>query len=150
MKEKKTKKTHNKAGKQTVIKESGSDLKKPVWAFDQIDKDGPFAFNINRQEFKHKEFIDKIVSYSAMTWADIKKQTHDNGKSKNHNLDEGKLSVDAIKRLEKLNRNEESDSLFSFAFNNMLRIIGIREKEVFHVMWYDNEHRVCPSTKKNN
>ncbi|MCI6443857.1 MAG: hypothetical protein MR844_02820, partial [Clostridia bacterium] len=60
-----------------------------------------------------------------------------------------KLSPVAQKRLKALNLEEASDSIYSFAFNNMLRIIGIRENEKFHILWYDLDHKVSPSTLKH-
>ena len=32
----------------------------------------------------------------------------------------------------------------SFAFNNKLRIIGLRQGDYFYVLWYDPEHEVYP------
>lgn len=85
-----------------------------------------------------------------MTWADVKKQTHDKGKSKHHYLSPEKMSKDAQIRFWKLPCFIEcEDSVFSFAFDNLLRVIGIRDKQFFHVVWYDAYHEVCPSNKKN-
>lgn len=124
--------------------------KRPSWCFDMLDKDGPFKFCPEGEEFGHKEFLCKIAQYSTMTWAEINQQTHDRGKGKHHFLDIGKLSKEARQRVEnKLSVDDESDSIFSFAFTNKLRIIGIRKNERFHVIWYDPDHQFCPSTKKH-
>ena len=84
-----------------------------------------------------------------MTWDEIKKQTHDKGKSKHHLLSIDSLSKDAFERLKAKQLEEESDSIFSFALQNKLRVVGIREGRYFHVIWYDPEHKICPATKKN-
>ena len=39
----------------------------PVWRFDKIDRNGPYAFDVSRSEFDGNELIDKLVSYSGMT-----------------------------------------------------------------------------------
>lgn len=37
-----------------------------------------------------------------------------------------------------------TDSIFSFALMNKLRIIGIRQGDYFYVLWYDPKHEVYP------
>ena len=97
----------------------------------------------------HKLDLDKMIRYSNMTWAEIKAQTHDDGKSKHHVLDFDGISKDAKKRIEKMKLEEYSDSIFSFALTNLVRLIGIRKDEKFEVLWYDPLHDVYPSPKKH-
>ncbi len=126
-----------------------SDADCPIWVFDKIDRDGKFAFSPDRKDFDSLDFLNKMIYYSRMTWADIKQQTHDQGKSKHHTLDYPGLSKQAKDRIEKLKLDSDIDSFFSFAFNNLLRIIGIREGVLFHVLWYDPKHEVFPSTRRH-
>ena len=123
------------------------DSKCPVWYFDRLDKSGPFAFDTSRRDFRHREFIDKMVAYSNMTWADIKRQTHDDGKSKHHILDEAGFSHDAVERIKAKHMEEDTDEIFSFAFQNLLRVIGVKQNEEFHVVWYDANHQFYPSKR---
>ena len=58
------------------------------------------------------------------------------------------MSKEAADRIRAKELDEYSDAIFSFALQNKLRVIGIREDEHFHVLWYDPEHEVCPSKKK--
>lgn len=37
--------------------------------------------------------------------------------------------------------------IFSFALQNRLRIVGIRENEYVHVLWRDPDNEICPSKK---
>lgn len=146
---KKTSKRKEQKSKKTVVKiKSSSDNKNVIWRFDWIDMSGKFAFNINRYDFQHKDVLEKIIEYSSMTWADIKKQTHDYGKSKHHYLAVDKLSKDAKDRLNTKKLMDYNDSIFSFALTNKLRIVGIRSEEFFYVLWYDPNHEVCPSVLK--
>lgn len=81
-----------------------------------------------------------------MTWAEIRRQTHDAGKSKHHFLTEvDGFSYEALERINKLRLTEDTDRIFSFAFTNLLRIIGLREAEKFYVIWYDAYHQFYPS-----
>lgn len=145
--EKKTKK-FGKTVKRTEKPDVSTDNLKVIWAFDNIDKDGFFGFDVERDDFYHKEVLSKIINYSNMTWSEIKRQTHDDGKSKHHILNFYGLSKEAQERYKfKFPSFENSDAIFSFALQNKLRIIGIKEREVFHAIWYDPEHKFYPSKK---
>lgn len=148
---KKTKQKNRAEAQKHTIKTEGysSDKEKVVWRFDMIDRSGKFAFNPNGDSFKCKDFLEKLIDYSSMTWTEVKKQTHDDGKSKHHFLSPQFLSPEAAERLKAKQLEEYSDSIFSFALDNKLRLVGIRKNEDFHVLWYDPEHEVCPSKKKH-
>ena len=101
------------------------------------------------QVSKNKQTVRSTNSSdTSMTWREILQQTHDGGKSKHHFLRYESLSGEAQMRLQSKKLEEASDSIFSFALTNLLRIIGIRDKEKFHVLWYDPEHKVCPSKRR--
>ena len=125
-----------------------TDACKIVWCFDDLDTAGAFAFNLTREDFDYKEVLQKIIAYSNMTWSEVKRQTHDNGKSKHHFLEPETLSPSARERIRVKRLEERSDSIFSFALQNRLRIIGYRENEMFHAVWYDPQHEFCPSHRK--
>lgn len=149
-KQKKIKHSDNHKASKIVVKNSdSSENLKVVWLFDRVDRSGQFAFDINREDFDHKNFLDKIILYSSMTWAEVRRQTHDNGKSKRHYIGREieKLSQSAKSRIIFLKLKEETDSIYSFAFSNKLRIIGIRDREKFHILWYDAYHEVYSSSK---
>ena len=124
------------------------DTMRPVWFFDKLDKSGLFAFDTTRPDFQHKDFLDKMIAYCNMTWIAIKSQTHDSGKSKHHTLDEQGFSKEAKERIRAKGFEQETDRIFSFAFDNKLRVIGLKENEAFHVVWYDSQHQFYPSNKK--
>ena len=148
MSRKKEVKTASTVSRKTVTDISNSsDSKKCVWLFDMIDIDGSFAFDIKRHEFEHYRFLEKMIEYSNMSWSEIKKQTHDSGKSKHHFISYDTICKEARARLETLKLTEYSDSLFSFALNNKLRVFGIRIDEYFHVLWYDPKHEIVKSKK---
>lgn len=142
--------TKSKSSKRT-IKQDGysSDNKRIIWRFDKIDRTEKFAFDLNREDFDHKEFMDKLLSYSTMTWAEAKRQTHDDGRSKNHSIDIASMSKEAKDRFKARELEDFYDAIFSFSLNNLWRIVGIRENEFFDVLWHDPNHEVCPSKLKH-
>ena len=96
--------------------------------------------------------MGKLLEYSTMTWFEIKKQTHDDGKSKHHQLSPQSLSLEAWQRIRAKHFEEEKiEHLFSFALNNKIRIIGFREIDTpeFKVVWYDANHEFAPSKLKH-
>lgn len=145
---KKTKKNRNNSKKTTKIS-LNTDSMSVIWTFDEIDRNGKFAFDLNIIE-KDKNLItvlEKQISYNLLTWHKIKQQTHDNGKSKHHFLPYEGLSADAIKSIKNYDNNMDFDNIFSFALNNKLRIIGKRDGQIFHVIWYDPKHQFYPIKK---
>ncbi len=126
-----------------------SDGEKVIWIFDGVDKNGKFAFSLDNieKDSNLKEIFDKLLGYSSMTWAEVKSQTHDKGKSKHHNLNRQKLSKDAMNRVQAICDEDDYDSIFSFALQNKLRIIGVRKRNFFYVKWYDPNHEFYPISK---
>ena len=151
MANKTTKREKTTVGSKRTVKVTGfsTDGKKVIWLFDMIDRAGRFAFDLNRPDFLYREVLEKVIDYGNMTWAEVKRQTHDEGKSKHHQLSLDMLSKDALDRFNARHLEEYGDSIFSFALQNKLRIVGIRENEYFHVLWYDPKHEICPSKKRH-
>lgn len=145
---KETKRSNQKNLKKTINVTESSNSEYPAWMFDKLDRNGKFAFCYDSEQFDAKDFLDKVIQYSTMTWGKIIEQKHDENKSKHHYIKNG-LSKDAEERIKEMELDEYTDSIFSFAFDNTLRIIGIREGRNFHVIWYDKKHEFCPSHKKH-
>ena len=133
--------------KKTSIDYAGTDNKPVIWVFDRIDLNGAFAFDLSaiRERNYLSTIFDKMIQYEKMTWSEIKQQTHGRqGKSKHHYLNPNGISSDALERIKFMSLDEWSDSIFSFALDGKLRIIGYRDSELFHVVWFDPEHRFYP------
>lgn len=137
--------------RQTARNSYSKDGEYPLWTFREIDREGLFKFDPNRKDFDAQDFMIKMISYSNMTWAEIRKQTHDKGKSKNHFLSTNSLSKNALKRIKAKELEESTDYIFSFALNNLARVIGIRnpDSSEFKVIWYDARHEFAPSKLKH-
>lgn len=133
-----------------AIPKDNNDALCPTWTFDMIDRNGVFAFDINRQDFNAKLFFDKLISFSNMTWSEIMRQTHDKGKSSNHFLDVDGMSKEARSRYEFMQFvGKYDEQVFSLRLNNTTRVIGIRDGRIFHVVWYDENHKFYPSNKNH-
>ena len=148
MSKKSTKKPKALAKKIVTKVSISSDSEKPVWCFDKVDRDGVFSFKPNDNKFDSKLIMEKILSYSSMTWREILNQKHDGGKSKHHYLSNTDgLSESAKDRIKKLHMGEDIDDIFSFALTNTVRMIGLKRNEKFYPVWYDNSHKFYPLKK---
>jgi len=140
-------KTQPVSGKRTEQPLLSTDNDKQVWIFDSVDRDGPFDFTPNRIDMDCEDILDKIIYYSGRTWNDIKRETHDSGKTKHHHLSYNTLSESAINRIKKLHLGDQTDSIFQMRLDNMVRIIGLREGRNFIVKWFDSNHEFSPVSK---
>lgn len=91
--------------------------------------------------------MQKLIDYGGMLWQEIDGQQHDRGKSKHHYLKLESLSADARERIKVKGFDDDTDAIYSFALQNRIRIISIRQGAEFYVVWYDSNHEFCPSTK---
>ena len=151
MSKKKQKVVHqpNAARNKRVIQyDQSTDTRCLIWIFDAVDVDGDFNFDPKRSDFDAEEIFAKLIHFSKRTWSEIKKDTHDDGRSKHHFLNDARLSPEAEKRISRLNLDDQRDQIFSLSLSNMCRIIGLRDHEYFRVKWFDPKHKFCPSQKK--
>ena len=88
------------------------------------------------------EIREKLKWFETMTLAEIL-----NGTS-HHKVKTSAICKDAINRLEEL-RLDDIEELLSLRLTGIQRIWGILEHNVVILLWWDPEHRVCPSLLKN-
>ena len=107
---------------------------------DQIDKEGPYGWN-KFDSSCMKELMQKIFETQKLTWQVIA----ENG---SHPISINKLVHHAQKRLTKI-KKDDLDDLYSLRISGKKRIWGIRERNIFWILWWDPNHEVCPSQKKH-
>lgn len=113
-----------------------------VWSFLLIDCCGPWGFDsICRNEF-HSLITSSFKDKEGISWAKLKSDTG------SHNVLISKLIKEAKERLMEL-RIDDRDELFSMRFTGKKRVWGIRDGNVFKVLWWDPKHEICPSEKRN-
>lgn len=128
----------------TPVVESAISLsdRHPAWRFRRIDEAGPFGWTSVDDAAFRELLRTKLVEFESMTWEKIKGKHH-------HYLSVESLSKDARKRLEELKLDDFRESIFSFSLAGKPRLVGYVVGNVFHVLWWDPEHLVCPSHKKH-
>ena len=93
---------------------------------------------------KFNEILEKLGHWEKKTWAQVLSDdpTHQ------HDVEVPKLVKDARDRLAAINL-EDYDSLFRFQLSGRERLWGIRQENIFYLLWWDPNHQVCPSTLRN-
>ncbi len=147
---------HQKAVPQTATSRSGSkkapvipqrfspDQLKPSWRFRRFDAECD-KWGVSTLTDNLKKVLDYLSSYEGKTWEEIKKMTHDNGKTKNHTVSRDALTRPAIKRLNKI-KYDDIEEVFSLRFENLFRIIGIRDEGILDILWIDPKHEICQTS----
>ncbi len=107
-----------------------------------MDMDGPFGWNAPIEEMAPLLYVlPKLKDFETMTWQEISGHRH-------HSIPVDTLSANAKRRLSDL-KLDDIDEVFSLALTGTQRVVGIRDQNVFRVLWWDPEHRVCSSHKKH-
>lgn len=117
-----------------------SDHCQPEFKAEQMDKEGRWGWN-SFQPIQIQEVLKKIFDSQKLTWQELR----NNG---SHFVDREDLCAEAQKRLIQI-RKDDLDQLFSLRLTGSKRIWGIKEGNIFWLLWWDPNHEVCPSHKKH-
>lgn len=112
----------------------------PSWKFSSVDKNGPYKWPQDDPGLV-SEIIKKLSNFDSMKWLEISGEDH-------HSIPRSSLSKEAQQRLEQLEL-DDIDEIFSFHFNGRKRIFGILDLSAVKLLWWDEDHKVCPSKLKN-
>ena len=115
----------------------------PSWRVRSLQIAGPFGWHEISGE-KLREIGKKPGDFESMTWQEIRIRDKD----KNHAIPVADLTREAQDRLAKIGQ-DDVDELFSLRLSAKERIFGILDESVMRVLWWDPDHRVCPSPKKH-
>jgi hypothetical protein len=85
--------------------------------------------------------IGRLKHFETMTWSEIEGP-------KNHSVSCESIVRDAQRRLQEINQ-DDVDELFSLRLSGKERVWSIRDGSVLKLLWWDPEHKVCPSEKKH-
>ena len=99
------------------------------------------------------EVLRFMCTISTTTWAELRAmQTGGKGKRhrKHHEIPIESLASDAQDDLVKRKLDEVvGDDVFRFRLDGTSRLWGFVVDGIFHVLWWDPEHQICPSEKSH-
>ncbi len=110
------------------------------WRTDYMDHGGPFNWEVlSVQEFCRK-VVNPLHNIETMEWGAVLRMQHA------HTLTWSSIASNAIARLEEKSGDLPPDAeLLSVGFSGRERIIGIRDRRYFYLLWWDPFHQVSPS-----
>jgi len=112
----------------------------PEFRATQMDIDGPYGWHkFNLLEIP--EILQKIFEAQRMTW----QEHYAHG---SHLVKVSKIIPKMQKRLKEL-KQEDLDVLYSLRLSGKMRVWGIKEANLFWLLWWDPDHEICPSFLKN-
>jgi len=115
--------------------------KAPCWRFHQMDKErwSPVGYI--------DSITEKLSNYEKMTWAEIDGASKSTKGSPHHFISVNDMIKEARERLDLLHLTYEQ--YYSIALTGRIRLWGVLEDGIFHILWYDPNHEVCPSNKQH-
>lgn len=112
----------------------------PSWNFSKSDLQNT-KWSLYNSDFLN-EVLPKLIDFERRIWSDIVSD-----KKHNHWIDTSDLIKEAQDRLIEL--KIFYDSLFSLRLTGTVRLFGYIENGIYYIIWYDQNHEICPSNKKH-
>lgn len=111
------------------------------WTYRSFDKEGLFK--------NSKNLGGNLIDVFEMKKHLEEKSYRELGFQGSHFVDANKLSKEAQKRLKTL-KMDDFGSLFSFRISGKQRLWCVKlEEGLMGVLWWDPEHKICPSQKRH-
>ncbi|MCW4458205.1 hypothetical protein [Microbacterium sp. MPKO10] len=114
-----------------------------VWRFSDVDRDGewdPAAVSPKQMA----DLLAKMANYESMKLREIFASGSQHGKK--YVVDE--MPPKVKKRLVDIERDDETE-LVRLRCGSKPRLYGFLREHIFHILWWDAEHKVYPSKKKH-
>jgi hypothetical protein len=119
----------------------------PVWRLTLLDleHDGEWSWDVNGSAVR--KIVVLLREMERLTWKQVwALQTGGKRRGALHKfIPVESLCPAAQKRFLEL-RLEEFDQMFRFRLGNMERLWGVVYEGVFYPVWWDPDHKVCPSS----
>ena len=117
--------------------------RRPVWRFADLDDDGPWSLS-SCEPSGLKDILAKLHTFETMKVGEIFASDSEHGKK----YPPDALCKKARDRLAAIKKDDETQ-IVRLRFSGKARFYGFLREHVFHVLWWDPEHEVVPSRKKN-
>lgn len=115
----------------------------PNWRISRIELSDPYGWH-NLDVVMVIYIKEKLSHFETMTWREILLDA----KKQNHFISVDRLSKNAQDRLIETNQ-DDVEELLSLRLSGKERIWGVLEQGTLNLLWWDPNHQICLSTKKN-
>lgn len=128
----------------SVLPDAETSDKRMAWRFCHVDHDGPWSFEKIDGSIL-RDLMAKLASFESMTVNEIFR----NGEEPGKHYDVEKLpNPMSRERLEELSLSDMT-KISRLRLGGKVRLYGFMEGNCFHVVWWDPEHQIWPSQKRN-
>ena len=117
----------------------------PVWSFALLDRFATIGGWIHLCPEDLDALLPRFQQWEKMTWAEI---LAEGGRKRNHPIDVSQCIPEAQARLKYLGQ-EDREQLMSLSVNSKARVIGILDRGIFKILWWDPKHQICPSHQRH-
>lgn len=138
---------------QGIASTGAGDEARPLWRLSLLDLDHRDGWSWDIDGPTMSKIVTFMTEMERLTWTEIKAQIT-GGKQrrgpKHKPIPVQSLCPTAQRRLQEL-QLDDWEHLFRFRTGNMERLWGIVADEgarVFYPIWWDPDHRVCPSSER--
>ena len=115
----------------------------PNWRISRIELSDPYGWHI--LDASMIGYIkEKLSHFETMTWREILMDA----KKQHHSISVDQLSKKAQNRLKETNQ-DDIESLISLRLSGTQRIWGVLDQGTLNLLWWDPDHQICLSIKKN-
>lgn len=126
-----------------VLPQGTTSRLRPSWRFSLADQSGPWPFVACQGEDLHA-LLERLRSFESMTCAEL-----EGGGTLNHYAVEALPTKEAVARLVDLSFDDQT-RISRLRLGGKPRLYGFLDDDsTFHVLWWDPEHKVWPSTLRN-
>src|ERR1700722_4676718 len=116
-----------------IPKNTSDDDNAPDFRAGKMDIGGRWGWhNSNILTMDIKEFLEKIFEHQKLSWYELR----NNG---SHEVDLNQIIPAARKRLEDIEQDEIAQ-LYSLRLTGKKRMWGIKENNIFWILWWDPNH----------
>lgn len=123
---------------------AGNSGERICWRFQHADNDGPWGI-AKLEPAQLAELLNKLVAVESQTILEL----FNNGEEPGKHYEAHRLpNKQALERLTALKLGDMT-RVSRLRFGGRERLYGFLVDNVFHVLWWDREHEVWPSTKRN-
>ncbi|MET8296378.1 hypothetical protein ABZW02_20225 [Streptomyces sp. NPDC005180] len=114
------------------------------WRFAHVDHEGPWGFDkVNSGTLV--EILGKLREFERFTLNELRNTS---GTFESYELPAAPLCKEAYERLDAMRRDDMTE-IHRLRFQGAQRLYGFLDGNVFHVVWWDPEHKVYPWKPKN-
>lgn len=124
------------------IGESPGGPANPVWRFSHMDWDGPWCPS-KCEGAAVRKILERLSQFESMTWVQVKSGTG------SHTVGAENIVKEARQRLTARKLDEWADHLTSLRVCGAERLWGILRGGIFYALWWDPDHQIYPSEKRN-